>query len=194
MVQKLSSGAYGLSFGGNATVRKSALSPLARSSFDQQLDCLRLARMGVPQCRDLWIAFERECEPESRLVAEAAGIIAAENRSAEKQVTKIISKAKWPKPPKPVVKSQQAWQPPRRPVWQPPDPLSRRQMWTDAELIESAVRTDFLNTSDPALRATAERALSHDALAAYWSNAVHCDPIRARAARDLGLTAADLVP
>jgi hypothetical protein len=189
MVQVLSPGAFGAHFGGNATVRKSALSVLARSSFDQQLDCLRLAKMGVRRCRDLWVNFERECPIESRLVSEAADIITVENRTAERQVSKVLAKAKRPRLPKSVVKSQVVKS---QQAWQPPNAMTSRR--TDAQLVETAIRRDFLTTDDPAVRATVERALGPVARARYQQARFRDDPIRARVAGQMGVEMADLVP
>lgn len=157
-------------FGGGATIRKSALNPLARSSLDQQIDILRLAMMGEPRSRDLWIGFERECPAEARMAAKCVDIIKSENAAAEKQVGKVLAKAQGTGPKRVSRKKMQKRLASGRyervasggeplPWYQPPTPVTKRAMWTDTQLVRSAFWHE-LHDPDPHVRAIAERAIA----------------------------------
>jgi hypothetical protein len=193
-----SSSAVAAGFGGSgATVRKSALNPLARSSLDQQIDVLRLARMGEPRSRVLWTGFERECPVEARLVADCVGVIKGENRAAERQTAKFLAKvqgssvrpkkAKAAKQPRPPAYDESL------PTYHPATPIEKRQIWDDKALVKSAIRkNDFLQPHDAARHAIAEGTLTHEELVRHQRDLLRQDPIRARVAQQMGLTAEDL--
>ena len=80
-------------------VTATALSPLARASLVQQVDVLRLARMGARKCRDLWNHFELECPDDARIAVAWVHRNGLANTFAQEQVASVIKTASGTIPP-----------------------------------------------------------------------------------------------
>jgi hypothetical protein len=109
--------------------------PLARASWDRQVDVYRLAKRGMDSCRRLWNDFEREQPGMARVIIADVEMDKAKDVKANRHLDLLLAKAEKPKKPK---KAKPA---------------------TPQKQLKALLKAD-LRSPDPWIRAAAEQALS----------------------------------